>query len=132
MARVGGYRRFVGGAVAALAITTIPALVGGTPATAAGNDIVLSTTGRLNAIVVGKAASHPVAFGLQSPWVTEVCSNCVKGNQKSLGTVNAGVHPVFYVSDPANGSHCLSTDTAHAVVEQPSPLEYVIRWDASC
>src|SRR5439155_882858 len=60
MVRVWGVRRFVGGAVAALAISALPGLIGGaTPAAAASNDITLSTTGRLNAIVVSKAASHP-------------------------------------------------------------------------
>ena len=120
------------GALAALTLGFVPALLGPAAPAAAANDIMLSTTGRLNAIVVSKSASHPVAFGLDSPWQSQVCANCAKGNQKSVGNANAGSHPVFYVSDPANGAHCLSTDPAHAIVDHPSALEYVIRWDASC
>jgi hypothetical protein len=81
--------------------------------------------------VTNKDAAHTLAYGLSSPSQQTVCSNCVGGETLDLGTFAGGSELTTFMQDLSCGQTFLSGDPTHALVTQPSALEWRIGWDDS-
>jgi hypothetical protein len=81
--------------------------------------------------VDSKDAGHTLAYGLDSPQQQTVCTNCVGGESAALGTFDGGTDLTAFMTDVSCNETFFSTNAAHALITQPTPLTWTIGWDDS-